>query len=333
MTFCQRFGSLLNLNCHFHALMPSKCSAAMEISPRGDQKSVAGELREGADMKRLLVILSLCAATLLTACLGTTIPPGKAGIKYIALDDGGLEQKVRPEGFYFQWWWNDVIMYDVTWQVREEEVEVLTSDDLHVPAAVAVTFRARQSELYRLHTEVGQSYYVDVVRPAFVTIARSEFAKYAHNQLAKNGPAIEQEIVNRLRTTLSDKPIDVDHVSITHIKYDRAVTGSISTKLVKEQVAEQKRYEVEIAKQDAEIARTLAQGRGDAIRIEAEGQAQAVVIKGKAQAEAQRAIAATLDKQYLQYKAFDGSNTSYYFVPVGKDGLPIIVDTSNQKAR
>jgi len=30
-----------------------------------------------------------------------------------------------------------------------------------------------------------------------------------------------------------------------------------------------------------------------------------------------------------QYKAFDGPATRYYFVPVGKDGMPIIVDTGS----
>jgi hypothetical protein len=51
------------------------------------------------------------------------------------------------------------------------------------------------------------------------------------------------------------------------------------------------------------------------------------IIKGKAQAEAQQAIAKTLTKEYLQYKAFDGSATRYYFLPTGKDGLPVFINT------
>jgi len=282
-------------------------------------------------MKLVPLSIVVSAAVASTACIGTTIPPGKAGIKYIALDDGGLEKRVRPEGFYFQWWWNDIIVYDVTWQTREEKVDVLTADDLHVPTAVAVTFRARQAELYRLHTEIGPSYYEDVIRPAFMTLSRSEFAKYEHNQLAKKGPEIERSILAKLRKTLRGKPLDVDHVSITHIQYDAAVTGAISSKLVQEQVAEKKHYEVQIAKQDAEIARTLARGRADSVRIEADGEAQAIIVKGKAQAEAQKAISATLDRQYLQYKAFDGKATQYYFVPIGKDGLPLIIDTAKRR--
>jgi len=66
---------------------------------------------------------------------------------------------------------------------------------------------------------------------------------------------------------------------------------------------------------------------GDALRITAEGEAQAMIIKAKAQAEAQHAINKTLTKSYLQYKAFDSDATRYYFVPTGKDAMPIILNT------
>ncbi|MBL8969789.1 MAG: hypothetical protein JNK56_04375, partial [Myxococcales bacterium] len=34
----------------------------------------------------------------------------------------------------------------------------------------------------------------------------------------------------------------------------------------------------------------------------------------------------TLTPRYLQFKAFDQRNASYFFVPMGKDGLPLIVN-------
>lgn len=34
-----------------------------------------------------------------------------------------------------------------------------------------------------------------------------------------------------------------------------------------------------------------------------------------------------LTKDHIQYKAFDDSSTRYYFVPIGRDGLPLIVNT------
>jgi regulator of protease activity HflC (stomatin/prohibitin superfamily) len=277
---------------------------------------------------RPLLIGAFVVSSLAFAACGTTVKPGYRGIKYIALDNGAVEKEVRSEGFYFQWPWNDIITYKVTWQTTEEAVDILTKDDLHVPTRVAVTFRPRESELYELHTKIGKRYYAEVIRPAFVTLVRNEFSAHRHNDLSRATSDIESTILKKLKVVLKGKPLDVDQISVTHIAFDQSVTTSISAKLVKEQVSQQKRFEVVIAEQDAEIARTKAKGRGDAIRLEAEGQARAIVLKGQAQSEAQKAIASTLDKKYLQYKAFDGNSTRYYFVPTGKDGMPIIIDAA-----
>ncbi|VAW63569.1 hypothetical protein MNBD_GAMMA11-310, partial [hydrothermal vent metagenome] len=188
-------------------------------------------------------------------------------------------------------------------------------------------YRPRESQLYQLHTEIGKTYYDDIIGPAFVTLVRTEFSNYNHNDLAKESANIEAAVLTQLRDKLKGMPLLIDQVAIKHIRYEQLVTKSISDKLVKEQEIEQKRYEIEIARQDADIARTTARGVGDAMRITAEGEAQAMIIKAKAQAEAQQAINKTLTKSYLQYKAFDSDATRYYFVPTGKDAMPIILNT------
>ncbi len=276
-----------------------------------------------AALAKGLVGLSLAA---LVGC-GATVRPGQRGLMYLALHDQGLQKEVVDDGFHFYWWpWNDVITYDVTWQSRIEEIEILTADVLHVAARVTVTFRPKQDELFRLQKEIGPDYYGKVVRPAFVTIARTAFAHHPHNGLARDGVAIEQQVLAELRGAVAGQPIEIARIAISHIAYDRGVTEAISQKLAIFQKVEQKESELQIAARDAEIARTAARGRADATRIEAEGQAAAIVLRGQAQARAQEEITKTLTPRYLQYKAFDGDSTRYYFVPVGKDGMPVIVN-------
>ena len=270
----------------------------------------------------------LTLALLATAC-GTTLQPGQMGMKNVVLSEPALQTKVLPEGFYWQWPWNTIIPYDVTLQSRDEDVEVLTKDDLHVPTTVTVTFRPIKNELYALHLEIGPNYYEDVIRPVFVSMVRALFAHHEHNDLARASPEIEATVLTNLRKKLEGKHLILESVSIKHIRYDKAVTRSVSQKLVKEQMASQKRFEVDISKQDAEIARTKAKGVGDSLRIRAEGEAAAIVLRARAQAEAQKMITKTLSKDYLKYKAFDGPATRYYVVPIGKDGLPIIINADN----
>jgi hypothetical protein len=51
-----------------------------------------------------------------------------------------------------------------------------------------------------------------------------------------------------------------------------------------------------------------------------------MVVRGEAQATAQAAITKTLTAKYLSYKAFDNPSTRYYFVPIGRNGLPLLID-------
>jgi len=262
---------------------------------------------------------------LVLAGCGATIRTGQLGVKYSALKKPAVQRQIKPEGFYFKWPWNSYVTYDVTWQSRMEQVEVLTADALHVKTRVTVTFRPERSRLLELATEIGRQYYEEVIRPPFVTITRAEFARHMHNDLGKDSPTMEQLIAAHLREAIGDKPLQVDRVSVDHIIYDEKLSNAISAKLVMEQVVEQKKFEIAVAQRDAEIARTLAGGEADAIRIRAEGEAKALVIKGDAQAQAQAAISKTLSTRYLQYKAFDNSATRYYFVPTNRNGLPVIV--------
>lgn len=269
------------------------------------------------------LVLSLAA---LAAC-GATVRPGQRGLMFLPLHEQSLQKEVVNDGFHFYWWpWNDVITNDVTWQSKTEELEILTADVLHVTARVTVTYRPKEDELFRLQKEIGPGHYEKVIRPAFLTITRTEFARHADNDLARDGTAIEQQVLAELRKAVTGMPREVNQIAISHIAYDRGVTQAIWAKLSTFQKVEQKESELRIAERDAEILRTTAKGRADSARIEAEGQAAAIVLKGGAQAQAQAQIAKTLTPRYLQYKAFDGDATRYYFVPVGKNGMPIIVN-------
>lgn len=283
----------------------------------------------GRNTARVLAFAAMAAS--LAGC-ATYVSPGEQGLRYRSFDRPALQETVKPEGLYFRWPWNRVHRYDVTWQSRSERVDILTSDDLHVQTTITVTFRPNQERLYELATQLGQDYYSQVIRPPFATIARSEFAKHQHNQLAKDSPAMEHDILMRLRAAIDGKPIEIDRVSIDHIDYDKSLTEAISTKVAMEQQVEQTRLEIRVAEQAAEIARTKARGEADAVRINAEGEAQAVVIMGEAQSKAQALITQTLTPDYIQYKAFDGLATRYYFVPIGKDALPLIINTSDHES-
>lgn len=277
---------------------------------------------------RSATVLALFVSALLVGC-GATVTPGNAGLKYRSLRKESFGRTIYGPGYYPLWAWNRMIIYDITTQSQTTTIHVLTKDNLHVPATVTVTYHPLRDRLYELHTEIGPEYYEEFIGPAFVTLVRGEFSQHLHNDLASESAIIEQQVKGKLQAMVEKRYLVIDQVAINHIDYDATVTQAISSKISTKQQAEQKKYEIEVATREAEIARTVAQGRSDAIRIQAEGEAAAIVLRGKAQAEAQEQVNRTLTPRYLQYKAFDQRAPTYFFVPMGKDGLPVIINTGN----
>ena len=273
--------------------------------------------------------LSVLATALLLISCGASIQPGNAGLKYRALKTPALGTTIYGPGYYPLWTWNRMVIYDVTTQSQTMQIHVLTKDNLHVPATVTVTYHPDRSKLFQLHTEIGPNYYDELIGPAFVTLVRGEFSQHFHNDLSSDSAQIEAQVKTRLQEMFKERYLVIDQVAINHIDYDDTVTRAISSKIATKQQAEQKKIEVEVALRNAEIARTTAQGVSDSTRIQAEGDASAIVLRGKAQAEAQEAVNKTLTPRYLQFKAFDQRNATYFFVPMGKDGLPVIVNAGS----
>lgn len=100
--------------------------------------------------------------------------------------------------------------------------------------------------------------------------------------------------------------------------YERVVQPkfrtSIRNVLATEQQQEQMVFRTEIAKRKAEIT-----------RINASAEAEAALIHADAKAKAQSVIDGALTPRYLQYKALESPNSKYFFMPTGKDGLPVML--------
>ncbi len=96
--------------------------------------------------------------------------------------------------------------------------------------------------------------------------------------------------------------------------YSKAVTEATDRKLSTKQEIEQKGFEMEIAEKEAEIQRIKASGQRDAQQIIDQG----------------------LTNKYLQFKSLEvqdklseSDNAKFFFIPIGNDGLPVIIDAGN----
>lgn len=249
---------------------------------------------------------------LITGC--SVVKPGHHAMRWKPLGKGLQTDKMYRDGVVWNWPWNGMVDYSVQWQTYTEDISILTKDELHIDITVSVTLRPVADELAQLELEVGRDYYRNVVRPEFISLTRNIFSSYDYSEVSPKSPEIEQQIYTQLVANTKGKHLEFDNMTIDHIIYPEVVTAAVDRKLAVEQDIEQKDYELQIAEKQAEIQRILAKGQRDAQQI----------------------IDAGLTPRYLQYKALEvqdrlteSPNTKFYFVPMGQDGLPVIVDTGN----
>jgi len=224
--------------------------------------------------------------------------------------------KVFQDGIFARGVFTNIIQYDVRLRSYQEQIDILTSDQLHTTIALSVTVKPVESEIPDLILEVGQDYYETVVKPNFFSVTRGIMAKYNYEEISTKSLEIEKLIFAELKERFEGKHIYLDRVTLDHIMYSPLVTNATDTKLVTKQKLEQASIEVEIAEKEADIQRINAEGQRDAQQIIDQG----------------------LSQRYLQFKALEvqdklskSNNAKFFFVPVGKDGLPIIIDAGSNE--
>ncbi|TGL65577.1 prohibitin family protein [Leptospira jelokensis] len=246
------------------------------------------------------------------------INPGEVGLMWRPYSTG-LSQKPLESRVQTYMPWNSVYIYSIQWSSFQEKVEVLTRDDLTITVTADIIIRPIQNEIYELEMEIGRDYYEKVVKPQFRTAIRNILSAYNMVSISKETPNVSAQIKKSLTEKLKYKHIEIDDVIVDDVEYSPSILKAIESKLTKQQEQEQMKFEINIAKRDAEIQ-----------QISAEGKAKAVLIEAEAQAKAQKMISDSLTPKYIQLKAMENPNNKLIFVPNGKDGLPIIVNPDNK---
>lgn len=262
---------------------------------------------------------------------GTTVDAGKRGLRWYPLTGGLMKEPLR-DGFYWRAPWNDVFEYDVRYQSFTEKVDALTADDLSVTLHAAITMRPIAEEVYFLAQEVGHNWYVQLVRPQFLSAVRGVVAQYTMITLPERSSEIGNKIEAVMVESLKGRHLDVYSVALSEIEFSQMVLKAIEQKQAKEQEKEQKEFELVIAERDAEIARIQAKGEGDALRIRAEGEGESLRIRAIGQSQAQEIITKTLTPDYLKFKLYESPNAKMIIVP-DKLNVPIIVSPGSDQPR
>ena len=204
--------------------------------------------------------------------------------------------EIRPQTYTMS---GDIHEGDVE---QEDAIDFRSADQQHVGADITVRYRVVESEVDEFHREWNtiDQYEQRLLRPETIdTVAREASALNATEANSDEGRALLSEIILEALRAESPSYVEIESVQVRDIHLDPSY--------------EQALEEVEIAHQEAEAARTRAEGDADAERIRAEGEADAL-----------REVQEALTEENLaleQIRAYD-EGTVY----VTDGGTPVILD-------
>lgn len=148
-------------------------------------------------------------------------------------------------------------------QVQKEQAiaAASTSDLQDVNTTLALNYHIDPNHVKELYTSIGGDYKVRVIDPAIQEAFKATSAQFTATELLQKRPLVKERAFEILKSRLEHRNIIVDDVSIINFNFSRQFTQAIEAKQVSAQQAEQAKYEVEKAKNQAAAAIVAAQGQ------------------------------------------------------------------------
>jgi regulator of protease activity HflC (stomatin/prohibitin superfamily) len=217
----------------------------------------------------LLIIVILALGMI--GC-GTQIPSGHRGVFYYKFGAGTEFGKVYHEGFVWHLPWNSMFVYKVQLQEQKEVLTVLSSDGATINMEVSILYRPLVEKLDSLQVSIGPDYYNVAIAPSIRGIARAVAGRYKPEEIySTKREQIATEIIDGLRTAMTDKFINIENVLIRDVEIPQEISKAINLKLTMDQEAQRMQFTIEKEKREAERKRIEAQGIADFQKIVSAG--------------------------------------------------------------
>lgn len=259
------------------------------------------------------IIVLLLLLAILWPSVFVTIHSGEAGVYYKRFGQGTVVDKVYGEGFHVVAPWDRLTVYNVRFQTKTHQMDVLTAKGLRIRLTLAVRFVPEYAVLGVLHQKVGPDYFAKIIIPNVEGTIRQIVGTYDVEELYASDNKILQKLTNEVFTAANDKFIIIDSLLVTNIELPPKIKDAIEQKQEQQQLSEA--YIYRLARETKEAERKEIEAKG--IR------------------EANAIISSSLNEDILLWKGIDATldvakspNSKIVLFGSGKTALPLLFDTS-----
>ncbi len=243
---------------------PRRFSARILDSLRRGRSQFATINRDWIRRNRQGLILASLLFLFLVAALWPRIfirvRSGEAGVLYSLLGGGTVVDYVYPEGLHMILPWDVLYVYNVRIQEREQDLQLLTRNGLHVSFKLSIRYQPEYETVGLLHQKVGPDYVEKIVVPQVVSVLRTQVGQFSAEEVYTTRRAILERIFFEAIQQVARRYIAIDQVLIRSIELPATVQEAIEDKIKQRHLAES--YEYRIQKEQREARRKEIEAEG-----------------------------------------------------------------------
>jgi len=239
------------------------------------------------------------------------IPSGYVGVK---LTLGKADMEELPPGLNFI---IPGIQRVIKMSVRTHSYDLrgansinsLSKDGLTINTELTVLYKIMPTKAAEIYVEYGLDYEDKIIKPVIRSAVRDVIATLDSSQVYQERELIQKKLMESVSKELEKRYIILDEILIRDIRLPKRVVEAIEQKRRAYEEMQKMKFIVEKEKLEAERKRVEAQGIADANKI----------------------IAGSLTKEYLQWKFIEnikayaqGDNNTVILIPYDQQMTPII---------
>lgn len=199
----------------------------------------------------------------------TVVNPGHRGVRVTL---GKVAAEPLGEGLAFKWplGMSKIEEIDVKQQQSEDVAACFSSDLQTVQVKFSVMYKLVPNHVVSLYQDFKGDPYATLIAPRIQESLKQVTAKYTAEAIVQKREEVREETRKRLTTAIGEK-IQIVDLNIVNIDLTKELEQAIEAKMVQQQAALKKEFELNSERKEAEI-----------VAVKAEAEAKATTIRGEA---------------------------------------------------